>query len=144
MDEAKTYSEVIEVINNLKEEDYNKIPKEYIDYFNKNSEKNYKFRYDSLKSFSEQPISNEAKSILFGLFAEFVADEKQKKKINAYLHEYNIRIEQEKQKKYNYKDLFKNEQNENSKENVELVPVKKERFINKIINTLKNIFKKRK
>ena len=144
MDEAKTYSEVIEVLNNLVKEDYNKIPKEYIDYFNKNSEKNHKFKYDSSKSFSEQPISNEAKSILFGLFAEFVADKKQKKKINAYLHEYNTRIEQEKQRNYNYKDLFKNEQDENGIEKLELVPVKKERYISKIISTLKKILKKRK
>ena len=144
MDEAKTYSEVIEVLNNLVEEDYNKIPKEYIDYFNKNSERNHKFKYDSSKSFSEQPISNKAKSILFGLFTEFVADENQKKKINVYLHEYNTRMEQEKRRKYNYKELFKNEQNENIKENLELVPVKKEKFINKIINALKNLLKKKK
>ena len=93
MDEAKTYSEVIEVLNNLVEEDYNKIPKEYINYFNKNSEENHKFKYDSSKSFNEQPISDETKIILFGLFSKFVADEKQKKKINTYLHEYNAKIE---------------------------------------------------
>ena len=48
---------------------------------------------DSSKSFNEQPISDETKIILFGLFSKFVADEKQKKKINTYLHEYNAKIE---------------------------------------------------
>ena len=142
MDEAKIYSEVIEVLNNLVEEDYNKIPKEYINYFEKNSEKNHKFKYDSLKNFNEQPITNEAKSILFGLFTEFVADKKQKEKIYIYLHEYNTRIEQEKRSKYDYKDLFKNHQEENNKENLELVPVKKERFIHKIRNAIRNLLKR--
>ena len=144
MDEAKTYSEVIEVLNNLVEEDYNKIPKEYINYFNKNSDENHKFKYDSSKSFNEQPISDETKIILFGLFSEFVADEKQKKKINTYLHEYNAKIECEKQRQYNYKDLFKNEQNESIKESLDLVQVKKEKIIDKVRRFIRNLFKKRK
>lgn len=144
MNEAKTYSEVIEVLNNLMEEDYNKVPKEYIDYFTKNSEEKYQFKYDSSKSFNEQSISDEAKSILFGLFAEFVANEKQKKKINLYLHEYNTRIEHEKQRQYNYSDLFIKDQKENSEGNLKLVQVKKEKIIDKIRRAIRHLLKKRK
>lgn len=144
MDRAKIYSEVIEVLDHLVEEDYNKIPKDYIDYFNKNSDKNYKFKYDSLKSFNEQPICNETKTILFGLYSEFVADERQKKKINTYLHEYNSRIECEKQRRYNDNDWLNKEQDENHEGNIELIQIGKEKFVDKIKRAIRNILKKRK
>ena len=77
---SNVYKEVLCVINNLIIDDYKKIPKEYIDFLEENSNKNYSFKYDINKNFEEQKISKEAKYILFCLFEKYGATQKQKKR----------------------------------------------------------------
>lgn len=72
------YKEVLVIINNLKKEDYNKIPKKYIDFFRKNANQNYYFKYDKNKTLEEQNLLDDTKYILFGLFEEFGATDSQK------------------------------------------------------------------
>ena len=53
---ANAYTEVLIVLNNLVKDDYNKIPKEYINYLEDNCNKNYVFKYDKSKKFIEQNL----------------------------------------------------------------------------------------
>lgn len=46
---ANAYKEVLSVINNLVKEDYEKIPKQYIEFLEKNCNDDYEFEYDMSK-----------------------------------------------------------------------------------------------
>ena len=94
------YKEVLVIINNLKKEDYDKIPKKYIDFFGKNANQNYYFKYDKNKTLEEQNLLDDTKYILFGLFEEFGATDSQKSMIKNIRIDYNNKLEEEKRKKY--------------------------------------------
>ena len=70
------------VLDNLVDEDYEKIPNEYINFFKSNANNAYEFKYDYSKSFDEQDLLDDTKYILFGLFEKFWTTEIQKSKIN--------------------------------------------------------------
>lgn len=108
MEYANAYSEVLEILNYISKEDYNKIPKSMIELFNKNNNKNYKFKYNSSKTLDEQNVSKKAKIIIAILFRDYWATEKQREKILA-KESYDMqKIEQEKIEKYNPVNIFKN------------------------------------
>lgn len=104
---ANAYKEVLVIINNLTMSDYNKIPKEYIDFLTDNCNNEYEFEYDNTKSFKEQELLKETKYILFGLFEKFGATEIQKEKINIFKNNFYNKLEIEKKEKYNPDDIFK-------------------------------------
>ena len=95
---ANAYKEVLIILDNLIKEDYDKIPKEYIEFLKSNCNNEYEFYYDNSKTFEEQELLDDTKYILFGLFEKFGATELQKEKIK------NLKIptiERQKKKKEN-------------------------------------------
>lgn len=104
---ANAYKEVLVILDNLIKEDYNKIPKEYIDFLTANCNNNYEFHYDTSKTFEQQDLLDDTKYILFGLFEKFGATEFQKEKIKAFKNNYYAQLEKEKSEKYNPDDIFK-------------------------------------
>lgn len=97
---ANAYKEVLVILGFLIEEDYNKIPKEYINFFIANCNNNHKFNYDFSKTFQEQELLDETKYILFGLFEKFGTTELQRKKINAFKNNYYNKLEENKRRDY--------------------------------------------
>ena len=85
---ANAYKEVLVVLNYLVEEDYNKIPKEYIEYLENNCNNDYDFKYNTSKSFYEQDFLDETKYILFGLFERYWATYHQRMRINTFKTNY--------------------------------------------------------
>lgn len=141
---ANAYKEVLVVLNHLAKEDSEKIPKEYIEFFETNCNNDYDFEYDSSKSFAEQDLLNDTKYILFGLFEKFGATEMQKTMIKAFRTSYYNKKEEEKRQKYNPDEIFKNKERNISEEkpqSVELIEYKKERFWVRWINKINSIFK---
>lgn len=141
---ANAYKEVLVVLNNLIKEDYNKIPKEYIEFLTENCNNDYDFFYDTSKTFEHQDLLDETKYILFGLFEKFGSSEMQKQKIRAFRNNYYQKIEEERKAKYNT-DIFKDRNNyKQEKDNVitnEVSMVEyKDSFIRRIINKIKRIF----
>lgn len=107
---ANAYAEVLEILQYLNIEDYRKIPSEKINFFMKNENQDYYFRYNTQLPFEEQEISEKAKYILANLFCEYWANDKQKQMIkNKWLQDYEIE-EANKRKIYNPDDIFKNKQ----------------------------------
>ena len=143
---ANAYKEVLIVLNNLIKEDYEKIPKEYIEFLETNANPDYDFKYDSSKAFNEQELLDDTKYILFGLFEKYGATEVQKLKIKAFKNNYNEKLEKEKREKYNPDDIFKkNNLNENIneiKESVQIVEYKEQRWYEKIFAKILKIFRK--
>ena len=104
---AKAYTEVLEIIKHFPEEEYNKIPKEKIEFYKDNRDKDYNFTINPEIDLSEQNISKEANAIIVNLFIDYFATEEQKVKIKEILDLNQKKEEQEKREKYNPDDIFK-------------------------------------
>ena len=104
---ANAYKEVLIILDNLIKEDYDKIPKEYIEFLKSNCNNEYEFYYDNSKTFEEQELLDDTKYILFGLLEKFGATEIQKEKIKNFKDNYYRKIEEEKREQYNPDDIFK-------------------------------------
>ena len=76
-DEA--YAEVLEVLKYISLEDYNKIPKQYIEFMEENCDENCSFAYNIALPFEKQEISNKAKDILGMIVLLFIISTEQKK-----------------------------------------------------------------
>lgn len=130
IEHANAYSEVLEIIKTISEEDYNKIPKIKIDVLEMYSNKDYHFQYNPEKTLDEQNVSKITKIIIGILFRDYWADDNQRKKIIARQNCERAKVEEEKSKKYRIDDIFKN-----NKENEELalVEIKNTKWYEKIV-----------
>ena len=139
----KAYKEVIEILKYLPKESVNKIPKTIIETFEKKQKKDYVFNIDINKTFEEQNLLEETKDILAIIFRDYWATPYQREKIQEKEKYERQKIEEEKLKKYNQKNIFKNKKNiiEKNEENKNLpIQIKKQKFYEKLINFLKNLF----
>ena len=139
MDEkyAKAYVEVLEIISYFSEEEYEKIPKEKIEFYENNKDKNYEFSFNPDKDLKEQNVSNEAKAIIVNLFDMYFATDEQKELLKQILLRNAQRREEENKNKYS-DSLNK----EDEIKNTELI-VRDESVFIKIWNYIKGIFKKK-
>lgn len=143
---ANAYKEVLVILNNLIKEDYNKIPKEYIEFLTANCNNDYEFHYDTSKTFEQQGLLDDTKYILFGLFEKFGSTELQKEKIKAFKDNYYRKLEEDKKAKYNtdvFQDRNNNIQEQEERKIVtnEVAMVEyKESLFRKIISKIKEIF----
>lgn len=146
---ANAYSEVLEVLNHMTQEDYNKIPKNMIDMFQTNCNDEYQFRYDVNKKFEEQGISKRGKLVLAILFRDYWAMPHQKEKIIAKQNSDRQEIEKQKLQKYSMDNLFAKNSNiegkNSSKYDIDsLIIKKKENILKKIINKIRKVFRHKK
>lgn len=131
---AKAYKEVLEIIKYFPREEYCKIPKEKIDFYKHNMDKEYIFKINPEIALSKQNISPEANAIIVNLFSDYFATEEQKVKIKEILDLNQKKEEQEKREKYNPDDIFK-QANKNTEEtpetntNIALIKYKETFFI---------------
>lgn len=139
---ANAYSEVLEILQHISQEDYDKIPKEKITLFEANANKDYNFTYDIDKTLDEQSVSNKAKTIIAILFRDYWATNSQREKIKA-KEKYDRQNNEEIKEKYNPDNLFKN--NNIEKENIlndnNKMILYKEPLIKKILNKFLNWIK---
>lgn len=143
---AKAYKEVIEILKNVPKESVNKIPKEIIEIFNTNMDKDYKFKIDENSSFEEQNLLEETKVIFANIYRDYWATPYQKEKIEEKEKNDRLKVEEEKREKYNIDEIFKrrkstiNKIEENNDPNLP-IEIKKEKFYQKLIKFIKRIFK---
>lgn len=144
---TNVYKEVLNVISSLVKEDYDKISKDYIDFLKSNCNNEYESKYDVSKPFEEQELLEGTKYILFYLFEKFGATDSQKIKIRSIKADYEKKLEENKQKDNTY-EIFKNRQNDlnkkilnNSKENIEIVEYKREKWYKGLFSKILKIFR---
>ena len=140
----KAYTEVLEIINHFSEDEYKKIPKEKIDFYEKHKDRKYDFKINPNIDLAEQNISRKANAILVSLFRDYFATAKQKEILKNLLQQNQEKLEKEKYLKYNPDNIF-NKSNSNindSKDKVALVEIKNEVWYRKILNFFKRIFLK--
>ena len=114
----KAYKEVLEIIKYFPQKEYAKIPKEKIDFYKNNMDKNYDFTINPEIDLAEQNISKEANAIIVNLFTDYYATEEQKVKIKEILDLNQEKEEQSKREKYNPDNIFKkiNKEEKNDEE----------------------------
>ena len=146
---SKAYKETYEILRTLSEEDVNKIPKEMIKMFEVKMDKEYDFKIDLNKTFEEQNFSDITKAIIANLFRDYWATSEQRERIIAKENQERQILEEKKRAKYNTNDIFKNKKNikiiESEEEKINVsnslyIEAKKECFIKKIIEFIRNIF----
>lgn len=141
----KAYKEVIEILKYLPQESVNKIPNNMLEMFETKMDKEYFFTVDIDKTFEEQTLMKETESILANIFRDYWATQYQKERILAKENYDRQKAEEEKAKKYNSNDIFKNNTKiiqDDKQEEISHLPIeiKKEKFYEKLINFIKKLF----
>ena len=150
---ARAYTEVIEILSHFSKEEYNKIPEEKISFYKNHMDKDYIYSINPKIDLSEQNISKEANAILVSLFRDYFATEKQRQTLNNLLNQNQEKLEQEKAKNYNPNNIFKDKKNYSMEETEEdlktanhetskLLIKHKENIFVRIVNKIKNIFRR--
>lgn len=144
---ARAYTEVLEILKHIPQEEFDRIPKSEIQFYEDNCDKSYKYEYNQNITVDKQIISREANTVIVAIYMNYFANEKQKGIIEKILKQNSIEAEKSKAEKYDIDKIFEKnkEQNVADKSNSDNLPVdisKKESFITKIINKIKSLFKK--
>ena len=139
------YAEVYTILQELNEEEYNKIPPEVVKAIKLNRNEEYEYELDEELELKDQPMLPETKAILFNLFRDYLATPEQKAKIIRMQNEARQKNELKKQQMYNA-DIFANKPKknlaENSNETMQIVEYK-ESIFKRILNKIKSFFIKR-
>ena len=148
----KAYTEVYTILQDLDEEEYNKIPPEVIETIKENSNEEYEYFLDDELELKDQPMLPETKAILFNLFRDYLATPEQRTKIIKMQNEARQKNKLKKQQMYNT-DVFANksinkttkvDENEVKTNNEEKQIVEyKENIFKRILNKIKSLFMKR-
>lgn len=136
------YTEVYTILQELNEEEYNKIPPEVIETIEANRNEEYEYDLDDELELKDQPTLPETKAILFNLFRDYLATPEQKAKIIRMQNEARQKNELKKQQMYNT-DVFANRQKEDTvqtkSETTQIVKYK-ENIFKRILNKIKRFF----
>ena len=148
MEMAEVYAEVLILLNYyLIPDEFSKIPQDKLEFMANHADKNFILEIDEEKPFSEQKISKEAKAIILSLYKKYFITSEQGKRLNQLLK--NIETKASGKDEISFEDRIK-QVNENKKiedlqldknDKKELVKVT---FFQKVINKIKEIFKKNK
>ena len=150
MNYYKANTEILEIIKYLPLKEQKMIPQEKIDFYERNKDQSYSFKYDPQKSLNEQNVLRETKALIVALFRDVFANEKQKEKLEIILAQNEQKYQEELRKKYSEKELFKQktkdiEENvgEDNNNNSQLV-VYKENIFTKIRSFIKRFLRESK
>lgn len=139
------YKEVYTILQELYEEEYNKIPPEIIEAISANMNEEYEYELDEELELKDHQMLPETKAILFNLFRDYLATPEQKEKIIRMQNEERQKNEIKKQEQYNT-DVFVRKQKEKSAqiqhETIQLIEYK-ENIFKKILNKIINFFTKK-
>lgn len=132
-------TEVLELLKLLPQDEYNKIPKNEIEFLQRKKDRNYEFKIDESISLEQMNISRRANAIFVVLWEKYFASENQKQKLHIILRENYNKEEEKKREKYSCEILFKQLSKD---ENTSLILIKEEKWYMKLWNRIKNIFHK--
>ena len=67
------YTEVLEILKHMPKKDYNKVPKEKINFYASNCEKEYTYKLNPNVNFNNQKMTEITKAILANLYRDYWA-----------------------------------------------------------------------
>lgn len=139
---SKAYTEVLEIISYFPKEEYNKIPKEKVEFYKRNMDRDYKFTINPEIDLAEQNVSKEASAIIVTIFRDYLATIEQRKQLEELIKLNEKMVEIEKREKYNPNDIFKEKVNKDTKNNLP-IEVKKDNIFKRLIDYIKSLFIKK-
>lgn len=138
------YSQLFEILKYIPTNEFKKIPDEIIKKIQFQSNCNYEFRYNPKKTFKEQGVLEETRTMLSIIYRDYLADEEEKNRIKR--KEYNERIENDKiaKEKYNADNIFENRKviKDTMKDSENNLPkeIKCKNFLQKILNFIRKLW----
>ena len=137
-DYAKAYTELLQILQYIAKNDFNKIPKEVIDFFEENKDENYDYQYRLEIPFEKQPMLRLTQGLIANLYLQYWATDEEKKRIKKEEQEYWMLLEKEKREKYQSNAMFPKEKKRVRQEpETSLVVVKNKNINNQIIEKIK-------
>lgn len=120
------YKEIVTILDIFSEEIGDLIPNEKIEFYRSNMDENHVFEYDETKEIVEQNILYPTRCILANLFRDYIATEEDRAEILKEEQEELKQIEDEKRRKYNPDDIFKNNTNKENETSIKASQIKVE------------------
>lgn len=116
---ACSYVEVLEILKHIPKREYEKIPKEKIEFYENNKSKTYSFEYKGINT----TTMKETDAVIINLYKNYIATEEEKKKVEDILRLNTQKKELEKSKKYSSDVTFNNKSDVDTvkSENAEVV-----------------------
>ena len=136
---ANAYTEVYKILECLEEEEYEKIPEEFIQVIEENRNLEYEYEVNEEQDLSKQPMLIETRAILYKIFRDFLATSEQKEKIKRWEDEEARKIEQAKREKYGVDVFEKKSRKENN--SIMVVENKDKGIFYRIIDKIKKFLK---
>ena len=137
-DYAMAYTEVLEILKHVPEEDVSKIPTQKIEFYKSNCDQNYDYKLDSSKEFKNQKMSKITKAILANIYRDYWAPLDEKEQIILREKRDIEELERYKKSETTPNEIFpyKNKYQEKTEEINYPVKMEKESFFKKIFNFL--------
>lgn len=142
------YAEIISFINLLPQDKQEKIPKNIIEYFKEEMDKDSKRELTTDISLENQNLKNATWDLIAILYLKYLCeDEEEKKELEQIYAENERKYREEIKEKYNPEKILENRGKKNTEQQDEVknlpIEVKKESFIQKIIKFINKIFHKK-
>lgn len=142
---ACSYVEVLEILKHIPKREYEKIPKEKIEFYENNKSKTYSFEYKGINT----KTMKETDAVIINLYKNYIATQEEKEKVEEILKLNTQKKELEKSKTYSSEVTFNNRSDVDTakSENIEavqetrLIVENKQPWYKKIWNRIISIFK---
>lgn len=138
--------EVLDILKHTRKEDVNKIPKKFIEFLENNKSKTYIANLDHTKAIKEMELKPKTQALLGLIYLKYWANEEEKLEFRKKARKNEVNYQKELNEKYNPDNLFKNKEkiivSDDNKTNMTLQKVKKETFIQRVIQKIKEIFRR--
>ena len=139
-----SYNETYDIICHLDKNLYDKIPKNFLELIKRNVEPNYKVNIDYSKSINNQELQKDTRVLLSLIYRDYLCSQEEKDKL---IQNDKIQLNDEKEKKHSFDNLFKGNIEKNKIDNKELyntetqiIKYRKSSFFTNVINKLKAFF----
>lgn len=143
---AEATTEINKILSYLPIEYVEKIPTKLRKFFKDIESKEYIPNIDPYKQLDEQDLRPKTKTLLTIIYRNYWCNEQEKAELDKKLLENDKKYEEELREKYNPDDIFKKREKPSTNVQETNLPmeIKKESFVKKLINYIKNILIRKK
>lgn len=139
---ACSYVEVLEILKHIPKKEYEKIPKEKIEFYENNKSKIYSFEYKGINT----KTMRETDAVIINLYKNYIATDEEKKKVEDILKLNTQKKELEKSKIYSSNVIFNNintvkDEDVETVQETRLIVENKQPWYKRIWNRIISIFK---
>ncbi len=133
--------EVLGILNELNDYEFNKIPSKIIEFLEKNKSDTYNPNIDYSGNINDMKLKEKTREILAGIYLDYLCPENRKEAYLNHIRKNENKYQEKIKEKYNLESLFEDKPKfEEIKKSEALTVQEKEGFIKKIISKIKKCF----